>query len=91
MNGRIDLWTSGGSTELPFAAQGVTTATGPLGIVSFGDGQVVVSRDGIDHKISSIPAQISDASRYGNGGVAVGDRAVVVLSDDTLWLGRFEP
>jgi len=92
LNGRIDLWTSGGSTELPFAAQGGTTATGPLGIVSFGDGQAVVSRDGIDHKVSSIPAQISQDAQWGKSGVAVGDGTIVVLgSENSLWLGRFEP
>jgi hypothetical protein len=95
-HGRIDLWTSGGSTELPFAAQanGIA-ATGPLGIVSFGDGQAVISRDGIDHKVRSIPAQISKEfilANRGQGGVAVGDGTIVVLgNENSLWLGRFAP
>ena len=55
-DGHAELWTSGGSAELPIAAQlHGTVATGPLGIVSIGDGQVLVSRDGIDYKVSSIP------------------------------------
>ncbi len=81
-----------------------TVATGPLGLVSIGDGQVLVSRDGIDYKVSSIPAQMSDAV---NGGreptvVAVGDQTVLVLESEpadefestwtsSLWLGTFEP
>ena len=39
-DGRIDFWTSGGSAKLPMAAQVPgTVATGPLGIVSIGDGR----------------------------------------------------
>ena len=65
-DGHVEFWTSGGSAELPMAAQvHGTVATGPLGLVSIGDGQVLVSRDGIDYKVSSIPAQMADAA---NGG-----------------------
>ena len=91
-DGHAELWTSEGSAELPIAARlHGTVATGPLGIVSIGDGQVLVSRDGIDHKISSIPA---DAST-----VVVGDRTVLVseiapINEFTwtwsLWLGTFD-
>ena len=63
VDGRIDFWTSGGSAKLPMAAQvHGTVATGPLGLVSFGDGQVLVSRDGIDYKVSPIPAQMAGAN-----------------------------
>ena len=99
-DGRIDLWTSGGSTELPIdrAAHGTLTV-GPLGIVSIGDGKVLVSRDGIGYKVSPIPAPMADANN-GRGGptVAVGDQSVLVLEwkrvDDftrtpSLWLGSF--
>ena len=65
-----------------------TVATGPLGIVSIGDGQVLVSRDGIDYKVSSIPAQMAEAAR---GPSSVGDRTVLVLEGGSLWLGTFEP
>ena len=84
----IEFWTSGGSAKLPMAAQGHgTVATGPLGLVSIGDGQVLVSRDGIDYKVSSIPAQMADPANGGRGWtvVAVGDRSVVVLESE---LGR---
>ena len=58
-----------------------TVATGPLGLVSIGDGQVLVSRDGIDYKVSSIPAQMADPANGAGGStvVAVGDRTVLVL------------
>jgi hypothetical protein len=102
-DGRIDFWTSGGSARLPMAAQvHGTVATGPLGLVSIGDGQVLVSRDGIDYKVSSIPAQMADPANGGGGSivVAVGDRTVLVLESakvgeftmtQSLWLGTFEP
>jgi hypothetical protein len=102
-DGRMDFWTSGGSAKLPMAAQGHgTVATGPLGLVSIGDGQVLVSRDGIDYKVSSIPAQMADPANGGGGStvVAVGDRTVLVLESarvgeftmtQSLWLGTFEP
>ena len=76
-DGRIDFWTSGGSAELPLAANvHGTVATGPLGLVSIGDGQVLVSRDGIDSMVSSIPAEMSaDGSDRGGMTVAVGERS----------------
>jgi hypothetical protein len=95
-DGRIDFWTSGGSAALPMAAQVPgTVATGPLGLVSIGDGQVLVSRDGIGYKVSSIPAQMGAAGST----VAVGDRTVLASKlaavDEfkwtwSLWLGTFE-
>jgi hypothetical protein len=102
-DGRIAIWTSGGPTELQIAAQpDGTVATGPLGIVSLGDGQVLVSRDGVDYKVSSIPAPMADPANGGGGSsvVAVGDRAILVLAStrtgeftvtQSLWLGTFEP
>jgi hypothetical protein len=102
-DGRAELWTSDGSAELPMAAQlHGTVATGPLGLVSIGDGQVLVSRDGVDHKVSSIPAQMADPANGGGGStvVTVGDRTVLVLESrktgeftitQSLWLGTFEP
>jgi hypothetical protein len=104
-DGHIELWTSGGSAELPIAAHvHGKVATGPLGLVSIGDGQVLVSRDAIDYKVSPIPAGMADpATGTGHGGstvVAVGDRSVLVLEraqvgeftmSQSLWLGTFEP
>jgi hypothetical protein len=108
-DGRVAYWTSGGSSELLMSAAlpateqgGGTVASGPLGLVSIGDGQVLVSRDGIDYKVSSIPAQMADPANGGGGltVVAIGDRTVLVLESATtgeftmtqsLWLGTFEP
>lgn len=102
-DGRIAFWTSGGSAELPMAALADgTVATGPLGLVSIGDGEVLVSRDGIDYKVSSLPAQMADPANGGGGStvVAVGDRTVLALESrktgeftmtHSLWLGTFEP
>ena len=102
-DGHVTFWTSGGSTELPIVAQVHGTAvTGPLGFVSIGDDQAVVSRDGIDYKVSSLPAEMADIG-HGQGGstfVAVGDRTVLVFRmqwpgepdmTQSLWLGTFEP
>jgi len=88
-DGRIAFWTSGGSAELPMAAQvRGTVAAGPLGLVSIGDGQVLVSRDGIDYKVSSIPAQMAAAQPLARSGpeVVVGERSVLVV----LWSGSSE-
>jgi hypothetical protein len=101
-DGHAEVWTSDGSAQLPIAAQlHGTVATGPLGIVSIGDGQVLVSRDGIGYKVSSIPAQMGDPANGGGGStvVAVGDRTVLVHETrvgefkmtQSLWLGTFEP
>ena len=101
-DGHGNFWTSGGSAESPIAAQvHGTVATGPLGLVSFDHGQVLVSRDGIDYKVSSIPAQMSDAAHGRRAStVAVGDRTVLALEwksvdeftmTPSLWLGTFEP
>jgi hypothetical protein len=109
--GRFGSWTSNGFSELPMTAdssaqsdlRGARAHTGPLGLVSFfGDGQVLVSRDGIDYKVGSVPPQMVQAS-HGRGGsteVAVGDGSVLVLKwtggdvtprTPSLWLGTFEP
>ena len=92
-DGRIAFWTSGGSAELPLAANlHGTVATGPLGLVSIGDGQVLVSRDGIDSMVSSIPAEMSaDGSDRGGMTVAVGERSLLVLVGGSLWLGTLQP
>jgi hypothetical protein len=95
-DGRTESWTSGGPTKLPIVVHGGgTVATGPLGIVSIGDGQVLVSRDGIAATVSSIPTQM-----VGDPRIAIGDRTVVVLESArvdefrrtySLWLGKLEP
>lgn len=95
--GDATFWTSEGSDELPMAAPLYeTVGTGPLGIVSIGDGQVLVSPDGIDYEIGSLPAGMGQ----GSGVVAVGDRTVLVLvrigtgeltMAQSLWLGTPEP
>jgi hypothetical protein len=95
-DGHAEVWASDGSAELPIAGQlHGTVATGPLGIVSIRDGQVLVSRDGIDYKVSSSPAQMGD----GGSTVVVGDRTVLVpvlapVDEFTwtwsLWLGTFK-
>ena len=87
-DGHLSFWTSDGAAEIPVAAQmRGTVATGPLGLVSIGDGQVLVSRDGEGSRVSSMPAAMA-----GSAVIAVGDQTVVVLDqDDTLWLGTFEP
>ena len=57
-----------------------TVATGPLGIVSIGDGRVLVTRDGIDWDIQAMPAEMAaDGSGRGATGVGVGERSVLVL------------
>ncbi len=100
-DGHPTFWTSGGSAELPMKAElPGAVATGPLGIVSVGGGQVVVSRDGVDHKIGSLPAPMADAvNQRGGSTVAVSDQSVLVLvrtrtgeftMTQSLWLGTFE-
>ena len=98
-DGQSTLWTSGGFTELQVAVQPQgAVATGPLGIVSIADGQVLVSRDGIDSKVSSLPTGMPETPEPAN--VAVGDQSVLVLHQaptgeftwgQSLWLGTFEP
>ena len=102
-DGRIDFWTSGGSAKLPMAAQVPgTVATGPLGLVSIGDGKVLVSRDGIDYKISSIPAGMADPANGGGGRPS--SPSVTALSwssrvrglassriTQSLWVGTLSP
>jgi hypothetical protein len=95
-DGHAEFWTSDGSAGLPMAAQvRGTVATGPLGLVSIGDGQVLISRDGIDYKVSSMPADMAEPDA-----VAVGDRSVVVVESErvddftwtwSFWVGTFEP
>jgi hypothetical protein len=92
-DGHTGFWTSDGPAELPMSAQlHGTVAAGPLGLVSIGDGQVLVSRDGVDSKVSSIPPQMADPDNGGGGStvVAVGERTVLVLMQ-SLWLGTFAP
>jgi hypothetical protein len=99
-DGHGDFWTSGGSAASPITAQvHGAVATGPLGLVSIANGQVLVSRNGIDYKVNSIPTQMDEAQRARRARVvAVGDRNVLVLEwarvDDftttpSLWLGTF--
>ena len=91
----FDVWTSGGSSKLPVAADlphtQLPVAVGPLGIVSVSmeDHKVFVSRDGVNFGLSPIPAQMADAFKGRLWGghaptVAVGDRTVLDLewSDD---------
>jgi len=91
----FDVWTSGGSSKLPVAADlphtQLPVAVGPLGIVSVSmeDHEVFVSRDGVNFGLSPIPAQMADAFKGRLWGghaptVAVGDRTVLDLewSDD---------
>ena len=69
-DGRIDFWTSGGSAKLPMAAQvHGTVATGPLGLVSSrsDDEKALVSRDGIDYKVSPIPTQMAEPAQQKEG------------------------
>ena len=107
---QFDVWTSSGSSELPMVASlrastaqgGGTVGTGPLGLVSIGNGQVLVTRDGVDYKVGAIPVQMAEAAQ-GRGtstAVAVGDRTVLVLEwrrvdeftkTPSLWLGTFGP
>ena len=99
----MTVWTSSGSTELPITARVLgSVATGPLGLVSIGDGQVVVSHDGVDSKVASLPAEMADRANGGGGSpvIAVGDRTILVLESagtdeftmaQSLWLGTFEP
>ena len=105
-DGRIDFWTSAGSAKLPMTAQQVhgIDATGPLGLVSIGDGKILVTRDGVDWKIEPIPPAMVT---HGDGParrptIAVGDRSVLYLTWSgyfgegdgyvpSLWVGSFEP
>lgn len=91
------FWTSAGREQLPMAASLYeTVVTGPLGIVSIGDGQVLVSRNGTEYKVGALPAQMDQ----GVSAVAVGDRTVAVLvrtgtgeftTTQSLWLGTLQP
>jgi hypothetical protein len=89
-NAGFEVWTSGGSSKLPVAADlphtQLPVAVGPLGIVSVSmeDEKVFVSRDGVNFGLSPIPAQMADAfkGRLWAGHaptVAVGDRTVLDL------------
>jgi len=96
--GHPTFWTSSGPTELLSAPNLLeTVATGPLGIVSIGDGKVLVSRDGVTFKLGSLPAEM-----HGSSVLAIGDRSVLVLArtmtgelsqimTQSLWLGTLEP
>ena len=111
--GRFDFWTSKGRTELPMAAevpaqpqsfQGSDVfATGPLGLISIrrDTQEVLVTRNGIDWKVQTMPAAMVTASSRGPT-IAIGDRSVVYLTWSgfygkgetyvpSLWVGSFEP
>jgi hypothetical protein len=96
--GGFDFWTSQGHTELPMA-ESVRAAwkqpeagfgTGPLGLVTVlkDDGEILVTRDGVDSDIQPMPAEMAADSTlfYGTPNVAVGERSVVVV----LWSGTQE-
>jgi hypothetical protein len=109
--GGFDFWTSQGHRELPMAAE-VRAAwkqpeagfsTGPLGIVTVlkDDGEILVTRDGIDWDIQPMPAEMAADSTlfYGTPNVAVGYRSVLVVMWSgtqearipSLWRGTLEP
>ena len=109
--GRFDFWTSQGYTELPMAAE-IRAAwkqpeagfgAGPLGLVTVlkDDQEILVTRDGVDWEIQSMPAAMAADSTlfYGTPNVAVGDRYVLVVMWSgtqefripSLWLGTLEP
>jgi hypothetical protein len=85
----FDLWTSGGSSELPLA-DGVPTpapiigswsglivvGTGPLGLVSMrvDRAEVLLTRDGVDWKIQPAPSVPA-----GFPSIAVGDSSILYL------------
>ena len=112
--GRFDFWTSQGGTELPMAAQvraaskqpnepfDKATGTGPLGavMVSNDNQEILVTRDGIDWDIQSMPAEmVAEGGGRRGTTVAVGERSVLVLlvgseypqATPSLWLGTPEP
>jgi hypothetical protein len=96
--GGFDFWTSQGHTELPMAAE-IRAAwkqpeagfgAGPLGMVTVlkDDGEILVTHDGVDWDIQSMPAEMAAGSTlfYGTPIVAVGERSVVVV----MWSGTQE-
>lgn len=110
--GRFSYWTSSGYSELPMDAnlaspaerQDVSVGTGPLGLVSVmeGDKNVLVTRDGVDWDLRSMPGAMAAAQTgwRSNPTIAVGDRSVLVVlwartgsekEIPTLWLGTFGP
>jgi hypothetical protein len=110
--GRFDLWTSQGYSELPMVADfpapaedtGALFATGPLGLVSIRRDslEVLVTRDGVDWKVQSMPAAMVTAGDHPAPTIAVGDRSVLYLTWSgywgegegyvpSLWLGTVEP
>jgi hypothetical protein len=114
--GVFNLWTSQGYSELPMSADFPTPGeaqdpysapfvTGPLGLVSIrlDSMEVLVTRDGSDWKIGSLPSAMLTDSDYQMGpSVAVGDRSVLYLTWSgywgegegyvpSLWLGTVEP
>lgn len=102
-DGQTTFWTSSGPTDLPLTARvRGDVARGPLGLVSMRDREVLVSRDGIDYRVSSLPADMADLANGGGGSttMAVGDQSVLVLRKartgeftmtQSLWLGTFKP
>ena len=96
--GRFDFWTSQGYSELPMAADFPTPgegrdpsfapfATGPLGLVSLrlDSLEALVTRDGSDWKIGSLPAAMLTQGDNRRPNIAVGERSVLYLT----WSGYF--
>jgi hypothetical protein len=93
-NGRFDLWTSQGYSELPMAADFpapsgdiyLPPVTGPLGLVSIrlDPMEILITRDGVDWKLDPMPAAMVTPGRRTT--VAVGDRSVLYLT----WSGSSE-
>jgi hypothetical protein len=109
--GRFDFWTSAGSTEWPMAAEVPASpqqgfdlfGTGPLGLVSLrlDTMEVLVTRDGTDWKIGSLPAAMLTEGDHRGPNIAVGEQSVLYLTWSGyfgeeplvphLWVGSVEP
>jgi hypothetical protein len=113
--GVFHLWTSQGVSELPMAADFPPPAeeqdpsfapfsTGPLGLVStrLDSMEVLVTRDGSDWKVGSMPAAMRTGGDGPSPTIAVGERSVLYLTWSGyrgegeghvphLWVGSVEP